>query len=643
MLANIFKPIGAIVDEKTLEVKDRYHLRLTSEYNKVDGKPRSLIFDRSGRYYVSDGSLLTDVMVNMNELTLAHSVIMQELFKNRTRMVVLWRLKQLGANHLVDARLANIEKIEGTMPNRRIVFATAHGCVFVPEQLLGSQLANYHVALPPTSEPVSLAMSFKIPNPAPDKTLLPGSAFTFPFVQTVPLSPEMIDDDPMVKAKRGGFLNLWRQILMLPVEEPNDSDQFRLRLYPLFYQAGATIIANKEGSYGYERRYTLEEKTNRSVKWKSGMLPVIFVPVEEMIATHAKLLKQLFTYESIVLWQFSLSKTFAVQDRVIPRGTYIDAKQVYLDEIDFVTDEIRFRRVRNIGDELSVGLNKFLTNDGPHKYRMLLLPTNQPRFEQTLPAQIAAAGILTLEQIAMNGITDDAYAEGLFDQSMVENDVGVRDRVIRRLVQVLDAKAKDLTRIAIKEAELVADEHKMEESQAASTGMWSAFCKNDYDLIGDPIKTISDRADLVSILPPNGGAKGTCYRRSHLFRMMTKNIVYKWPRQEDPTKDINFYRVDPGYWVTHESLQRVIQTEPRISLFQLRLVGKEKVGTTYGVSTIHGEEYPIHELVPLKARDPVIADLKHPSAALADTRVGGFTQPRCTGQVLANSLKTVFK
>jgi hypothetical protein len=120
--------------------------------------------------------------------------------------------------------------------------------------------------------------------------------------------------------------------------------------------------------------------------------------------------------------------------------------------------------------------------------------------------------------------------------------------------------------------------------------------------------SIRNGVDIVKLI--SGGNQGFCFRRPQLIKIMTEQKVFKWPRPMNGD-EVVFHRIPPAYWVTNKSLKLVKHILPQWSLFDLKEVGKEKVGTVFGdLGAMHGAEVTIHELVPRKTREQVQNDLK---------------------------------
>jgi hypothetical protein len=468
------------------------------------------------------------------------------------------------------------------------MFDTSHGFVLVRAFGRPGNSDSYFVALPPASNRVWFWFG----------------DWKQEFLQSVPTSVKSIDTTPETTDKRHKF----RQELYNVTQRHSETDNGNLRLFPLMYQAGlklkyqqpkfASDHNDNDGTY----RVTFPANTP-GMKKREDLL-TIYAPIEEMIKAHLDVVPMALHGHNIVLWQVLLHRN---------KVATVNAVDAYLLNIDYVTNLATFH-VR-FNDPVSINLDAFMTNSPElgSGYRALFTftrdNTTQPNEKTTeIPPDVALSAVVAAARWFKSG-TDIQRVHSLLIRAFEEGAIGARrDDLVRQIVKYSDDGAKSIIQRVLIEEKFRVEEAKLE-SDSKSTGAWSSFCQNTNDVItGDTIASIPDNADIVSLVPPESKLKGTCYRRSHLIQMMNNGIVYQWPRAALPEQDIMFHRVEPAYWVTHDSYKLVTQLQPLITEFQFKDLGVRRVGTAFGVSTMHGESQRIYELVPLKTRDTVLAN-----------------------------------
>lgn len=118
-------------------------------------------------------------------------------------------------------------------------------------------------------------------------------------------------------------------------------------------------------------------------------------------------------------------------------------------------------------------------------------------------------------------------------------------------------------------------------------------CNNEVDPI--TLDTITKKNYLELkwiIILDESGKVGDCFNKEDLIRSMHENPTFG----PYPSRDNKFYK-EPlkGVWVDEAGLKNI----PKSKIVQLKQIGKEKIGTRFGISTIHGEEEKIYTLVKL--------------------------------------------
>jgi hypothetical protein len=153
-----------------------------------------------------------------------------------------------------------------------------------------------------------------------------------------------------------------------------------------------------------------------------------------------------------------------------------------------------------------------------------------------------------------------------------------------------------------------------------SADNWGAVCSGD-DLINlEPWSEVKLSEDVVSIRPEMGGVKqGFCSRRADLIQAMRSNMVYKWILPltgqgiGQPDMRVSYYKhPDSGVWLDERALEALERTHPRkYSLFQLKFVKDEPVGTAFGASQLHGAIMPIYTLVRLASAKDYLDQIRY--------------------------------
>jgi hypothetical protein len=148
----------------------------------------------------------------------------------------------------------------------------------------------------------------------------------------------------------------------------------------------------------------------------------------------------------------------------------------------------------------------------------------------------------------------------------------------------------------------------------------SDACLNDTDVIsGDPWDDRRAAEDVVTVIPADSpGRKGYCIRRQDLIRSMGSTMVYRWlpfkatePQYGRPDLDRPFYKFPfTGVWLTPDSMSVLANPEAmgrpdRWSVFLLKRIGLELLGSQFGVSSIHGSREPIYRLIPIQSERDV--------------------------------------
>jgi hypothetical protein len=125
-------------------------------------------------------------------------------------------------------------------------------------------------------------------------------------------------------------------------------------------------------------------------------------------------------------------------------------------------------------------------------------------------------------------------------------------------------------------------------------------------------------ADVVSIRPEIGGERqGFCMRRTHLLQALRSRVVYRWI-PTDPAEP-EFGRADRRHcfykhpsaaiWLDQDALNLITNRRPKFSLFRLKFVGVERIGTSFGGSN-QGEIVDIYTLAVLERTTAYLSLLK---------------------------------
>jgi len=148
---------------------------------------------------------------------------------------------------------------------------------------------------------------------------------------------------------------------------------------------------------------------------------------------------------------------------------------------------------------------------------------------------------------------------------------------------------------------------------SANPNIWSDYCSNP----SDPITLASwseykSREDIVSILPPEGavGKGGYCIRREDLVASMKASKIWKWiptdvkePSFGKADLKVPVYKLPLGFWVDQSSFEAVQRIVPRYVTYQLQPLEKMLIGSTFGMSNIHGQLHMIYELIPIQTAE----------------------------------------
>lgn len=142
-----------------------------------------------------------------------------------------------------------------------------------------------------------------------------------------------------------------------------------------------------------------------------------------------------------------------------------------------------------------------------------------------------------------------------------------------------------------------------------------ASCINDSSYISmDDWETLIEqdpRLGLITIYPDAKSIKGQCYTRAELFQSLISTVVYQWTGKDEqtaccPIYDIPYFKlpVPPVYidlqgliaLQTFVSPEGLLMAYPR--QYNLKFVKKDRVGTEFSLSSLHGHEVDIYTLVP---------------------------------------------
>jgi hypothetical protein len=518
----------------------------------------------------------------------------------------------------------------------RFRFVTPSLFIFVHEDDLGGveyKTAQYYVARMPSPE-----LWTSPPN-------VPTSLVFSPFNSVYPKDRYdwFMDKLKQFAIEREQFVKQVNEIKIDPTRDVH------LRLHPIVSQSGMRIVQSSVGSHFYKLRYPngiSNVETNLLQPFAS-----VFAPNTEFFENHQYVIPAAFAGRDVVLWKNQLI-TDAKQD--------MDAKYLQGDDlsfiqaalgsiwiIDFDTGKVNFEMYHQ--NPIDISMTRFFKGsddyfDKSSAYRMLLPPMSQPIVvvEQTVPQRVAKEAVTSLTLFSrgdwLQGSTVSTVITKKIKKWLVlyrepedfedlsapvviakEMDLAAQ-MIIRRVLEWNKTEIEKFrteiekfraTRLAQRMAEQLAkDLEAKREQDSPLTGAWGKYCTNDVEyLTRDPMVSFRNGVDIVAVIPPTPANARFCYLRHNLIKMMTDNTVYQWPRSD--AADIMYHKLDPGFWVTHESLQHIQQVNPQISLFKLVPLGVQQVGTeALVISAMHGTSTMIYHLEPVKTRAQVQDDIK---------------------------------
>jgi hypothetical protein len=484
----------------------------------------------------------------------------------------------------------------------RLRFVTASRYVFVSPDDIGGVIYdehNYYVAKLPSSEKWY------------DPKNVPTSLDALP-----PSNGIYNEDSHQWFTNHMKLLEPMRQSFLKQVNEikVDTTSNLRLRLTPIALDAGLRL--NKpSGRQLYQLLYP--PNIQNHLKPADKTFASVFAPFMEFFDHHLHVIPTAFDGQDIVLWKNQLhprSNTGRQSNLLGDDLTVITALDGHIEMIDSIEGKVYFKTPYQT---IQFTFEEFFgpVNESMVGYRLLLPPSAVTVVPQTVPVHVAK---LVVERLVMLSRRDwpSKLPEEVFD-ILIENAISAPFRVAKMMNTATKKITDTVKYIYLDEIaefqKAKAAELKLE-LESPVTGAWAAYCSNDLEyLTREPMALIRNGEDIVSILPPESklSVGGFCYRRANLITMMIENVVYDWPRPADRTQDIVYRRVDPGFWVTDESLKLVESPNPKYSLFKLVPVGNVQVGTqSLVISAMHGTPTTIYHLDPLKTKTQVLEDIK---------------------------------
>ncbi len=119
------------------------------------------------------------------------------------------------------------------------------------------------------------------------------------------------------------------------------------------------------------------------------------------------------------------------------------------------------------------------------------------------------------------------------------------------------------------------------------------LCHNDSDFLGDDFNEFTN---LIYIISDNGKVI-YCYTNDDITGITKDLTVTEWETNIDRNKRNKVLKMpNENVWVDHVSIDLL----KHFRSFILKKIRNQKIGSEFGVSNIHGEEYSLYRLIPVK-------------------------------------------
>ncbi len=120
-------------------------------------------------------------------------------------------------------------------------------------------------------------------------------------------------------------------------------------------------------------------------------------------------------------------------------------------------------------------------------------------------------------------------------------------------------------------------------------------CHNDSDLIGNEFNYYSTLVYIVS----ETGKQIYCYTKQEIIKLTRDLTVSEWDTSElDQSKKKPVTNFINGLWIDHVSIDLL----KYFSSFIMKEIRNQEIGSHIGVSRIHGSDYPLYRLIPVKRK-----------------------------------------
>ncbi len=115
------------------------------------------------------------------------------------------------------------------------------------------------------------------------------------------------------------------------------------------------------------------------------------------------------------------------------------------------------------------------------------------------------------------------------------------------------------------------------------------LCHNDSDFLGDEF---TEHSTLIYIISDNGKVI-YCYTYDDIKGMTKEMNIFEWDTKNPKQKQV-LKLPNENVWIDHVSIMLL----KYFRTFILKKIRQQKIGSDFGVSNIHGEEYSLYRLLP---------------------------------------------
>lgn len=118
-------------------------------------------------------------------------------------------------------------------------------------------------------------------------------------------------------------------------------------------------------------------------------------------------------------------------------------------------------------------------------------------------------------------------------------------------------------------------------------------CDNNIDMITQEDILPKHFAEKNNIIILYENQKGNCYDKETLLQFMGESVVYG----PYPKREYTYYKLITGEWIDQQGFDLI----PRSKILQLQFMKKERIGSKFGISRLHGQEdEKIYTLIPVR-------------------------------------------